>query len=140
MKGNEWFDFSNFSKDHPNHDITNMMVLGKFKDECPNDPILEFAGLTAKMYAMLTKNREEKKTAKGVSQRVTNREIQHEDYKRCLIDDEEMYHNMVQIGHTHHQLETQDTLKKSLSPYNDKKWIQKNGDVFTTYSFGHNKI
>ena len=95
MRGNEWFDFSNFPSGHSNYDITNKMVPGKFKDECPNDPILEFAGLSAKMYAMLTKDGEEKKTAEGVSQRVTNMEIQHEDYKRCLIDDEEMYHNMV---------------------------------------------
>ena len=48
-----------------------------------------------------------------------------------------MYHSMMRIGHTHHQLETVETLKKSLSPYNDKKWIQKNGDEFETYSFGH---
>ena len=65
---------------------------------------------------ILTKNGDSKKTAKGVSQRVSDREIKHEDYKRCLIYDEEMYHNMVKIGHTHHQLETQDTLKKSVSP------------------------
>ena len=60
--------------------------------------------------------------------------------KRCLIDDEEMYHNMVRIGHTHHQLETIEALKKSLSPYNDKKWIKKNGNVFKIYSLGHDKI
>ena len=34
---------------------------------------------------------------------------------------------MVRIGHTHHQLQTIEALKKSLSPYNDKKWIQKKG-------------
>ena len=45
MRGNEWFDFSNFPKDHPNYDITNMMVPGKFKDESPKYTILEFAGL-----------------------------------------------------------------------------------------------
>ena len=56
------------------------------------------------------------------------------------MDDEEMYHRMVKIGHTHHQPETQDTLIKSLSPYYDKKWIQKNGDVFKTYIFGHKNI
>ena len=56
------------------------------------------------------------------------------------MNDEQMYHRMVKIGHTHHQLETQDTLKKSLSPFNDKKWIQKNGSDFITHSFGHKKI
>ena len=68
------------------------------------------------MYSILTKNGDSKKTAKFVSQRITNRELKHEDYKRCLLDDREMYHNMVQIGHTHHQLETQDTLKKIIKP------------------------
>ena len=38
-----------------------------------------------------------------------------------------MYHKMVKIGHTHHKVETQDRLKKSLSPYDDKKCINKNG-------------
>merc|ERR1711954_134030 len=37
MRGNEWFYVSNFSKDHPNYDITNMMVPEKFKDESPKD-------------------------------------------------------------------------------------------------------
>ena len=94
MNDNEWFDFSNFPSGHSNYSEENKMVPGKFKDECPNDPILEFAG---------------------------------------------MYHNMVSIGHTHYQLQTIEALKKSLSPYNDKKWIQKNGDVFTPCSFGYNK-
>ena len=140
MRGNEWFDFSNFPKDHPNYSENNKMVPGKFKDECPNDPILEFAGLRSKMYAMRTKNGDEKKTANGVSRRVTNWEIKHDDYKRCLIEDEVMYHSMMRIGHTHHQLESIETLKKSPSPYNDKKWINKNGGEFKTYSFGHKNI
>ena len=44
---------------------------------------------------------------------------------------------MVRIAHKHHQLETEEKLKKSLSPYNDKRWIKKNGEEFETYSFGH---
>ena len=50
MKDNEWFDFSNFTSGHSNYSEKNKMVPGKFKDECPNDPILEFAGLRAKVY------------------------------------------------------------------------------------------
>ena len=38
-----------------------MMVHGKFKDESPKDTILEFAGLSAKMYAMLAKEGDEKR-------------------------------------------------------------------------------
>ena len=61
MRGNEWFDFSNFPKDHPNYDTSNIMVPRKFKDECPNDSILEFAGLRAKVHAILTQNDDEKR-------------------------------------------------------------------------------
>ena len=51
-----------------------------------------------------------------------------------------MYHKKVNIAHDHHQSETSCTLKKSSSPFNDKKWINKNGTEFTTYSFGHKDI
>ena len=61
MKGKEWFDFSNFPEDHPNYDITNMMVPGKFKVESPKDTFMELAGHRAKMYAMLTQNGDEKR-------------------------------------------------------------------------------
>ena len=140
IKDSEWFDFSNFPKDHPNFDISNKMIPGKFKDESPNNSILEFVGLRSKMYSMLPLEGEKKATAKGVSQRITRQVIKHMDYKNCLMNNEQMYHSMVKIGHTHHTLETQDILKKSLSPFNDKKWIQKNGSSFITHSFGHYKI
>ena len=29
----EWFDFSNYSPDHPNYDTSNQLIPGKFKDE-----------------------------------------------------------------------------------------------------------
>ena len=51
-----------------------------------------------------------------------------------------MYHNTVNITHEHHQLENSTTLKKSLSPFNDIKRIEKNGDEFKTYSFVHKDI
>ena len=52
----------------------------------------------------------------------------------------EMYHASVNITQVHHQLQTASTLRKSLSPFFDKKWIEKDGDVFQTYSFGHKDI
>ena len=61
IRGEEWFDFSNFQIDHENYSDKNEMVPGKFKDECPNNTILEVAGLRAKMYAILTMNGDEKR-------------------------------------------------------------------------------
>ena len=33
IRGSDWFDFSNYPKDHPNYDNSNNKVPGKFKDE-----------------------------------------------------------------------------------------------------------
>ena len=115
------------------------MVPGKFKDECPNMMIVEVVALREKMYSLLTIEGGTKKAANGVRRSVKNKEIKHEDYRRCLMENEMMKHMMSKIGHTHHRVETMDKLKKSLSPYNDKKLINMNGDEFETYSFGHRK-
>ena len=53
MNDNEWLDFSNFPSGHSNYSEENEMVAGKFKDECPNNPILEFVVLRSKMYSTL---------------------------------------------------------------------------------------
>ena len=121
IKDSELFDFSNFPIDHPNFNESNKMVPGMFKDECPNNPILEFVGLRSKMYSLLPQNGEKKATAKGVNQRWTRQVIQHMDYSKCIMNNDQMYHKMVNITHNHHQLETSTTLKKSLSQFNDKK-------------------
>ena len=55
IKGNkEWFDFSNYSTDHPNYDDDcNILQPGYMKDEMGGLPILEFVGLRSKMYSIL---------------------------------------------------------------------------------------
>ena len=45
------YDFSNYTINHPNYDITNKKVLGKFKDELNSLIITEFIGLKPKMYS-----------------------------------------------------------------------------------------
>ena len=93
------------------------------------------------MYSIQTMKGVSRKAANGVSRRITNKEIKHEDFKRCLTGNEMMKHRMSKIGHTHHNVETQYKLKKSLNPFNDKKFIHKNeDDEFETYSFGHRKL
>jgi len=48
----DWFDFSNFPKNHPNYDIINKLVPGMFKDEMGGEIIVEFCGLRSKMYSI----------------------------------------------------------------------------------------
>ena len=45
------YDFSEYPKNHPNYDISNKKVLGKFKDEMKSLIITEFIGLKPKMYS-----------------------------------------------------------------------------------------
>jgi hypothetical protein len=47
---------------------------------------------------------------------------------------------MTKIMQENHEMYTVDTVKTSLSPFNDKNWISREGNVFTSYSFGLYKI
>ena len=53
--------------------------------------IIEFVGLRAKMYSILAANTC-KKTAKGISTIVKEKEIRHEDYKTTLFKEKQMMH------------------------------------------------
>ena len=133
----DWIDFSNYSEDHPNHDITNRMIPGKFKDETAGVPILEFVGLRAKMYSILKVDGKTKSTAKGVSTAVKKNVLKHIHYKECLEKNEIRTDTMTRIMQEKHNLYTVVATKTSLSPFNDKKYIFKD---LTTLSFGHYKI
>ena len=51
LENKNLYDFSDYPINHPNYDITNKKVLGKFKDELNNQMITEFIGLKPKMYS-----------------------------------------------------------------------------------------
>ena len=134
----EWFDFSNYPVDHKNYDNDkNNLIPGKMKDEMGGELILEFVGLRAKMYSILNYDGENKKTAKGVIEQVKKKQIQHEDYKTSLFNSKTFVHCGSKIQQDKHQLYTVDITKVTLSPFNDKKWITRDGETFQSYSFGN---
>ena len=45
------FDFSEYPKDHPLYSTDNMKVVGKFKDECMGQLMLNFTGLRPRFYS-----------------------------------------------------------------------------------------
>ena len=54
IKENEnFYDTSDYPKEHPLHSTVNKKVLGKMKDECAGTPILEYVGLRSKMYSVM---------------------------------------------------------------------------------------
>ena len=101
--------------------------------------VIEFVGHRAKMYSVKA-IQVTKKTAKGISTSVKEKEIRHEDYKTSLFNSEQMTHKQVRIMQREHELYTVETQKTSLSPFNDKKWITRKENIFTSYSYGHYKI
>ena len=64
----------------------------------------------------------------------------NQDYKTSLFNKQQFTNTMSRIQAEKHQLYTMEIEKKSLSPFNDKKWITRDGDIFTSYSYGHYKI
>ena len=142
IKGNEErFDFSNYPLDHPNFDNdVNHLIPGKMKDEMGGELILEFVGLRAKMYSILNCDGANKKTAKGVITQVKNDVITHDDFKSSLYEKKKFIHTGTKIVQIKHQLCTADVTKVTLSPFNDKKWITRDGDKFISYSFGNLNI
>ena len=139
IKGNkEWFDFSNYPLDHNNFDNdVNYLKPEMMKDEMGGDLILEFMGLRAKMYSILNFDGENKKTAKGVINQVKNDLITHEDYKTSLLKKKTFIHTGTKIVQQDHQLFTADVTKVTLNPFNDKKYIMRDADKFTSFSFGN---
>ncbi|GFW84087.1 uncharacterized protein TNCV_4877511 [Trichonephila clavipes] len=77
------YDTSEYPQDHAIYSEKNKKRIGCFKDEMNSKPIIEFVGLRAKMYSMLTPDFE-KKTAKGVSKVVIQQKLKHSNYLQCL--------------------------------------------------------
>ncbi|WP_375702764.1 hypothetical protein, partial [Bartonella sp. CL43QHWL] len=57
----DYFDFSNYPRDHPLYDTTKKKVPGYFKDELAGEEMTEFIALRSKMYAYKMKELESSK-------------------------------------------------------------------------------
>ena len=129
------FDNSDYSESSPYFDKTNKKIIGKFKDEAAGVPITEFVGLKSKMYSYVKENQTGGKTAKGIKKNVIKNNIKHEDYKRTLLNEEQMHHKMKTIRSQRHQLGSYEINKVSLSCFDDKRYIHENG--ISSYAYGH---
>jgi len=133
-KHEEWFDFSDYPRDHPCFSATNKKVPGKMKDELNGELILEFVAVRAKLYSVLTETGNKKK-AKGVNKNITKTELTHEDYVQCVEDCRRQEHQMLQIRSKKHKLYTLSLTKTTLNPLDTKRWICDDG--IRTLPYGH---
>ena len=131
------YDTSDYPQNHFAYSVKNKKVLGKMKDELNGRPIQEFVGLRPKMYSLLEADGHEKKTAKGISKRVTDR-LRHEEYRQALYSENSTTVTMQQIRSMKHDLFTVSLKKKGLTPYDDKRYVL--NDKISTLAYGHHKI
>ena len=132
------FDNSDYSESSKYYDNKNKKVIGKFKDEACGIPITEFVGLRSKMYSYIKDNEKSERTAKGIKKNIIKNNIKHEDYKRTLINEEQMRHKMKTIRSSKHIVNSYEIQKVSLSCFDDKRHIHDNGK--DSYAYGHYKI
>ena len=134
-KNKSRFNNSDYPENSPFYDKDNTCkkVISKFKDET-----VELVGLRSKMYSYLKDNNKEGRTAKGIKKNVIKKDIKHENYKNVLLENKQLHHSMKTIRSINHQLGSYEINKVSLSCFDDKRYIHKNG--ITSYAYGHYKI
>jgi hypothetical protein len=146
-------DPSDYPKDHFLRSEENKKVIGKFKDEMMGEVMNEIACLRAKQYAFSVEKSErlkslenqlqlcdgnEKKRLKGISKTIVKKEIKFDDYKNSLLKNGSKRHKQYQINSKNHNMYLNKVNKKSLTPFDDKRYILE--DNVTTYPFGFEEI
>ena len=103
------------------------------KDKYGGKSILKFIGLRSKMYSIVDATNNEKITSKG-----HNAFIQFQEFQDTLFKKKILRHTMREIKSKNHNLGTYETNKRSLSCFDDKRYILKNG--INTLAYGHKDI
>ena len=132
------FDTSDYPKDSPLYSSENAKVIGKFKDECNGKPPLEFIGLRSKMYSLQMTESSSKSTAKGVKRAFAKKHLMHAVYKDCLLNEKRTSASFFTIRSSNHNVSTMKIVKDALSPYDDKRYLQR--ETTDTLAYGHWKI
>lgn len=132
----EYFDMSEYDKNNPIYDETNKKVIGRFKDETPLSTIKQFVGVRSKCYALETEDLKITKKLKGITKCIVKKTIDITDYKKCVLENIDMYRDVNSIrtkGLTNYSLQQ---TKLALSNQDDKRvW---NG--INSFAYGHYKI
>ena len=138
-RSKDLFDNSDYEKSSKFFFDGNKKVIGKFKDEAAGNPIVEFAGPKSKMYSYKTElaqgRIENKKTAKGFKKNVIKRDLDHSHYAACLQNNTVEQHKMRSIRSDHHVVSSYEINKTSLSCFDDKRYILRDG--ITSYAYGY---
>ena len=103
------------------------------KDEYGGKSILKFVGLKSKMYSILDESNNEKSTNKG-----HNAFIEFQEFHDTLFQKKILRHQMRGIKSKNRNLGTYKTNETSLSCFDNKRCILRNG--IKTFAYGHKDI
>ena len=98
----------------------NKQVTGLMKDDLGGDIMREFVALRPKMYAYKVESKEFKR-CKGIKKCVVKKDIEFEDYKRCLMTGEMEYRPQMMFRSRLHEISMIETNKLALSREDDKR-------------------
>ena len=126
-------------------DNTNKKVYEKMKDELKSLPMTDFVALNPKTksfkYQKLDDTKKiiiaNKKTLKGVSTVVVDKNITHEDYERVRVTNIPLHRDIVRIESKDHQLYTIVQPKVALTSFYDKMKLMNANDCIP---YGYNPI
>ena len=118
---------SDYPQDHPLYSSANKKVLEKLKNECAGRAIAEYVSLRPKMYSILEAGGKNNKKAKGVKKNVLKKQIRHGQYKEAHFEIQTFRHGMDALRSERHRIYGQHLNKVSLSLFDSKRWIAKNG-------------
>lgn len=141
------FDYSDYPKDHPLYSVENKKKVGMFKDETNGIEITEFVGIRAKSYSFITEDPKKTcKKQKGIKKSFVKKSISHNDYRRCILADEEAEDTLKDLKQDakfrtirafKHKIYTIEVSKTSLCNYDDKVW---RSSSLTSLAHGHWRI
>jgi len=135
-KNKDYFDLSNYPKDHELYDKTNNKVLAKVKNESPKKQIKEIVLLRAKLYSYEVEgDNETHNKCKGGKVCVVKKDLDINNYRKCLYDRESKSISQNGIRSYGHEIYTETVSKIALSCNDDKVYIC--DDNVHTRNLGH---
>ena len=103
------------------------------KDEFGGKSTVKCVDLKSKIYSILDESNNKKSTSKGL-----NAFIEFQEFNATLFKKKILRHTMKGIKSKNHNIGIYETKKRSLSCFDDKRYILKNG--INTLAYGHKDI
>ena len=136
----DWFDFSEYPRDHPLFNERNRKRIGCFKDELNGLCMQKFIGLRPKLYSFQYLDWSGKvcgkNTAKGI-QKAMKKRLTFDDYEQTVQCKSVKNVAVNSIRSDRHRIYTYHIDKIGLSGFDDKRYILEDG--ITTLAHGHHQ-